>query len=192
MELDRFIKINELQFFTGNPSVSLTSGCIILKNCDNLENTKSLYVAIISIPDCFELSYIIQQFNDFVPFINHIIVLKTELPNYYCLALKFKDICWRDNFVKIFNMKNIEIFESEKFILKIIQKFSFTDDNEINFISPEELFKLHSNLTKKNKNKCPICLETYQDIKKDKEKYCSTLITVLCGHTFDYDCITKW
>jgi hypothetical protein len=172
MEFDRFLKIRELEFFTGNPSVSLFSGCLILKNVDFLENSKSLLLAIISIPDCFELSFIIQKFNDFMPFIVQIMVIKTEFPNYYSLILRFDNICWRDNFAKIFNMKNIEIFDSEKFVLKIVQKFSMTDDNQIEFLNPLEIFSIHpkqmnSSIKNKDFNSCPICLETYEDIKDD-------------------------
>lgn len=54
----------------------------------------------------------------------------------------------------------------------------------------DKIFNIHGTYQKQedsNKQpKCAICLESLNDIKKDKEKPCATFITGLCGHQFDY------
>ncbi len=62
----------------------------MLQECENLNKRKTLFVGVISIPDCFELYEILPKFNEFMKSIVEIIILKTEFPNYYTLVLHFK------------------------------------------------------------------------------------------------------
>ena len=88
--MNRLLKLKELQFFTGNPSVNIFSGTLLLRDIDDIENSESQCIAIISIPYSFTLSDILPKFIDFLEFITRIMVIKTELPNFYTLILEFE------------------------------------------------------------------------------------------------------
>ncbi len=140
--------------------MNFKSGYLVLTECENIQKSTSLFIAIISIPDSFKLPEILMKFEDFMEFISKIIVLKTEIAHFYSLVLKFKSLTQRNLFVGAYNGKNIEILDSEKFHLKIVKKFSFTDHPNI-YCTIENLFSIHLNKQKeiqKCNKECAICL----------------------------------
>lgn len=112
-------------------------------------------------------------------------MLKTELPNYYTLLFKFIKKSAMILFYKEFNNRNIEIFDCERFIIKFVSKYSIQDNCEL--LDIDDIFNTYHNTFEKNK--CAICLENQIEMKNNPEKQFPCIIIMLCGHSFDYDCI---
>lgn len=126
--------------------------------------------------------------------VKRMMVVKTEIPNLYSMIVEFRSQDSRSEFIREFDQKNIQIFDNERFVMKIFKGFSIERDEITQVFEPEQIFSLSQKDSEQKKAplQCPVCLLSEQDIKKDKEKTSATFIQILCGHSFDYDCIMNW
>nr|CAH8853812.1 unnamed protein product [Trichobilharzia regenti] len=172
---------NEINFFSGNPTVETTEGIIhIYKNQREVPRcaaiVTSTMLCFFSVPSHITVKDLLVFISPMRNVIEELKIVKDCTPNRYMALLKFRTPEDTDQFYDAYNGICYNTLESEVCQLMYVSHVEITHPSTGVAFPTKDLRELPS---------CPVCLERLD------EPVQGILTTILCNHTFHDECISR-
>lgn len=174
-------RYSPVPFFSGNPLVEHTRGILHLYKDSqmtplNEDVPRSEMICMMAVPSkltCVELQKFTQAAKDSI---QHIQIIRDNIPNQYMALLKFKDQKSADYFYKDFNGRQYNLLEPEIARLVYVARTESVKSSQGGYLPVYGLTELPT---------CPVCLERMDESVEG-------ILTILCNHSFHGDCLVQW
>lgn len=198
----------DVNFLSSSYAIDSSTPPTSIKNNSNPGD--DTMVSIIAVPTYFTATDILGFIGEeYMIFITHIRILKSEKPNRFLVLIKFSDIVKTAEFQFKFNGKLFNSMEPETCHVIFVKSVRFDSNNNeqtVNdlsnslipflltdpFTSPSVSVPHSPSISKENQDEtlielptCPVCLERM-------DSAVTGLLTIPCQHTFHCQCLSKW
>jgi len=174
-------KALSIQYFSGNPMVETTKGILHLYKDKYLtpldvDIPRSEIICMLGVP----AKYSCQDLQTYIApaggTLEHIKIIRDNVPNQYMVLLKFKDQKGADEFYQEYEGKAYNMLESEFSHLVYVSRIEYTNSSQHGYLPVSGWTELPT---------CPVCLERMDESVEG-------ILTILCNHSFHNDCLVKW
>eukprot|EP00096_Caligus_rogercresseyi_P009011 TRINITY_DN2980_c0_g1_i1.p1 TRINITY_DN2980_c0_g1~~TRINITY_DN2980_c0_g1_i1.p1 ORF type:complete len:583 (+),score=196.54 TRINITY_DN2980_c0_g1_i1:96-1844(+) len=170
---------DHINFFSGNPFVENTKGILHLfkeNETTSLEDgvIRSQMICMLGIPAKIKTPDLLQFTAPCHAELEMVRIIHDGSPNQYMALFRFRCLEAADEFYQAFNGAAFNSFEPDICSLVYVSKVETCKESEYYPLSDHTELPL-----------CSICLERM-------DESVSTVLTILCNHTFHGSCLSKW